>query len=73
MSRPSFGGVGVLRGGDHEHHHGRQHLRQAAHVLAPEAPGVAWRVLAWRGVACFGMVWRGVTWHGVAWRTSTSL
>ena len=40
MSRPSFGGVGALRGGDHEHQHGRQHLRQEAHVLAPRAP--AW-------------------------------
>ena len=40
MSRPSFGGVGALRGGDHEHQHGRHHLRQEAHVLAPRAP--AW-------------------------------
>jgi hypothetical protein len=37
MSRPSFGGVGALRGGDHEHQRGRQHLRQEAHVLAPRA------------------------------------
>jgi hypothetical protein len=31
MSRPSFGGVGALRGGDHEHQHGQhghEHLRQ---------------------------------------------
>ena len=40
MSRPSFGGVGALRGGDHEHQHGRHHLRQEGHVLAPRAP--AW-------------------------------
>jgi hypothetical protein len=40
MSRPSFGGVGALRGGDHEHQYGRHHHRQEAHVLAPRAP--AW-------------------------------
>ena len=40
MSRPSFGGVGALRGGDHEHQHGRHHLRQEANVPAPRAP--AW-------------------------------
>ena len=40
MSRPSFGGVGALRGGDHEHQHGHEHLRQEAHILAPRAP--AW-------------------------------
>jgi hypothetical protein len=31
MSRPSFGGVGALRGGDHEHQHGQhghEYLRQ---------------------------------------------
>jgi hypothetical protein len=38
MSRPSFGGVGALRGGDHEHQHGHQHLRQEAHLLAPGGP-----------------------------------
>jgi hypothetical protein len=40
MSKPRFGGVGALRGGDHEHQHGHQHLRQEAHLLAPGAP--AW-------------------------------
>jgi hypothetical protein len=40
MSRPSFGGVAALRGGDHEHQHGRHHLRQEGHVVAPRAP--AW-------------------------------
>ena len=38
MSRPSFGGVGALRGGDHEHQHGRHHLWQEGHVLASRAP-----------------------------------
>ena len=37
MSRPSFGGVGALREGDHEHQRGRHHLRQEAHALAPRA------------------------------------
>ena len=41
MSRPSFGGVGALREGDHEHQRGRHHLRQEAHVLAPRAPAYA--------------------------------
>jgi hypothetical protein len=27
ISRPSFGGLGALRGGDHEHQHGHQHLQ----------------------------------------------
>ena len=35
MSRPSFGGAVALRGGDDEHQHGHQHLRQQAHLLAP--------------------------------------
>jgi hypothetical protein len=39
MSRPSFDGVGALRGGDYEHHHGHQHLQQEAHLLAPGGPG----------------------------------
>ena len=41
MSRPSFGGAGALRGGDHEHQQGRHHLRQEAHVLVPRAPAYA--------------------------------
>ena len=40
MSRPSFGGAGALRGGDHEHQHGHHHLEQEARVQAPRAP--AW-------------------------------
>jgi hypothetical protein len=39
MSRPSFGGVGALRGGDHDHQHGHQHLRQEARVPAPGGLG----------------------------------
>ena len=37
MSRPSFGGVGALREGDHEHQRGRHHLRQEAHVPGAES------------------------------------
>jgi hypothetical protein len=39
MPRPSFGGVGALRGGDYVHQHRHRHLRQEAHVLALGGPG----------------------------------
>jgi hypothetical protein len=41
MSRPSFGGIGALRGGDHEHQHGQLGTNissKKAQLLAPGGP-----------------------------------